>query len=93
MPTEGRRPVLLLTRDAAIPVLRRLIAVPVTRNVRGIPTEVSLDEADGMPEPCAISLDNIRVVDKSLLTSKVTYLGLDRMAEVCSALTIAVDCQ
>lgn len=93
MPTEGRRPVLLLTRDAAIPVLHRLIAVPITRNVRGIPTEVSLDEADGMPEPCAISLDNIRVVDKSLLTSKITYLGLARMAEVCSALTIAVDCR
>lgn len=92
MPTEGRRPVLVLTRDAAIPVLRRIIVIPITRNVRGLPTEVPLDEEDGMREPCAASLDNIRVADKSLLTQKISGLGFQRMVQVCSALKAAVDC-
>ena len=93
MATEGRRPVLVLTRDAAIPVLRRIVVVPITRKMRGIPTEVILDEDDGMTEPCAASLDNIRVADRSLLTEKLTALSFEKLQRVCDALHIAVDCQ
>ncbi|MGI8425107.1 MAG: type II toxin-antitoxin system PemK/MazF family toxin [Actinomycetota bacterium] len=92
MPTEGRRPVLILTRDAAIPILRRIVVVPITRTIRGVPTEVPLDEEDGMRERCAASLDNIRVADRSLLTQKITDLRFRRMMEICAALKIAVDC-
>lgn len=92
MPAEGRRPVLVMTRDAAIPILRRIIVVPITRRVRGIPTEVLLDEDDGMREPCAASLDNIRVADRSLLTERITSLGAVRLRQVCSALKVAIDC-
>ena len=49
-PEVGRRPHLILTRDAAVPVLGALLAVPATRTVRGIASEVELGPEDGMPD-------------------------------------------
>jgi len=92
VPDGGRRPALVLTRSAAIPVLSRVLVVPATRTVRRIPTTVLLDADDGMPEPCALTLDNIRLVPKSGFGSRITRLSRERMAEVCTALRVAVGC-
>jgi len=46
------RPWLILTRDEAIEVLDKLLAVPATTTIRGIPTEVPLGREDGMPSEC-----------------------------------------
>ena len=73
-PRAGRRPFLVLTRDEAIPVMNQLIAVPATRTVRGIPTEIPLDESDGMPAACVLILDNVAVIRKALCTRLVTRL-------------------
>ena len=91
-PDAGRRPFLILTREAAIPVLQRVVAVPATRTIRGAPTEVLLDEDDGMPARCALSFDNVTTVPKTLLTERICRLGLDRLAEVCRTLGIATGC-
>ena len=88
----GRRPYLVMTRDAAIGVLNRVVAVPLTRTIRDIPTEVPLDRHDGLPQDCAANLDNIRVVPIGDLTERVCTLGPERLAQVCEALTIAIDC-
>ena len=60
-PEAGRRPACVLTRQAAIPVLTSVLVAPATRTVRGIPTEVALTRDDGMPEDCALTLDNVTV--------------------------------
>jgi mRNA interferase MazF len=91
-PDAGRRPFLVLTRQAAIPVLTSVLAVPATRTIRGIPTEVVLDESEGMPENCALSLDNVTVVPKELFRSRITRLSIERMSEVCRALALASGC-
>lgn len=65
---------------------------PATRTVRGIPTEVELDRADGMPEPCALTLDNLICVRKALLVERITRLAPARMAELCEALGVATAC-
>ena len=91
-PVGGRRPVCVLTRQEAIPVLTSLIVVPATRTLRGIPTELTLDESDGMPAPCALSLDNLRVVRKGLLTERITRLAPQRLDELCRALAAATGC-
>lgn len=88
----GRRPYLVMTRDAAIEVLDRVIAVPLTRTIRNIPTEVHLDRHDGVPDECAASLDNIGVVPTGDLTERICTLTPDRLEQVCDALSIAVDC-
>lgn len=91
-PDAGRRPFLVLTRQAAIPVLSALLSVPATRTIRQIPTEVVLDRGDGMPEECALSLDNLSLIPKELFRSRITRLSVDRLSEVCRALGLASGC-
>lgn len=91
-PELPARPYLVLTRDDAIPVLNQILAVPATRTIRGIPTEVALDEADGMPERCVLTLDNVATIRRSLCTQRITVLDVRRMHEVCEALRRATAC-
>ncbi len=91
-PEWGRRPVLVLTRDAAIPVLKRVTVASITRRLRDLPTEVVLDRDDGMPTRCAVSLDNLAEAWKAMLTEHVTTLSPERMRQVCRALRIALGC-
>ncbi|HEX9122043.1 MAG TPA: type II toxin-antitoxin system PemK/MazF family toxin [Actinomycetota bacterium] len=91
-PDLGRRPACILTRNAAIPVLRALLVAPATRTIHGIPTEVLLGPEDGMPEECALSLDNVAVVPRSMLVERITALSPIRLEEVCRSLDIAAGC-
>ncbi|OWY60461.1 hypothetical protein B7486_69065 [cyanobacterium TDX16] len=88
----GRRPYLVLTRTEAVPVLNQVLAVPATRTVRGIPTEVPLDEGDGMPQSCVLTLDNISLIRPTRCSERITVLSPARMAEVCEALHRATAC-
>lgn len=92
MPEVGRRPACILTRNAAIPVLRSLLVAPATRRIRRIPTEVLLGPEDGMPEECALSLDNVTIVPKALLVERIAALPAHRLEEVCRALQVATGC-
>lgn len=92
LPTAGRRPGCILTRQAAIPVLNALLVVPATTHVRGIPTEVALGPDDGMPKECALSLDNLQPIPRALLTERITTLGPDKLAAVCEALRHMAGC-
>jgi mRNA interferase MazF len=91
-PDVGRRPFLVLTRQAAIPALHFVLAVPATRTVRQIPTEVELGPEDGMPQVCALSLDNLTIVPKELFRERITRLSLERLNQVCRALALASGC-
>ena len=91
-PDAGRRPACVLTREAAIPVLNAVLVAPATRTVRGIPTEVALDHADGMPDKCALSFDNLTTVPKALLTARITALPEARLRDLCAALRSATAC-
>jgi mRNA interferase MazF len=90
---EGRRPVLVLTRDEAIPRVQNIVVALVTRTIRGIDTEVEIGPADGMPVECAASLDNLRTIPQALLTDPITRLTDARMDEICRALRRAVSCR
>ena len=91
-PRTGRRPFLILTRSEALPVLTQVLGVPATRTIRGIPTEVALDEADGMPARCCLTLDNITSIRAALCTERITSLPEYRLREVCNALSAATAC-
>ncbi len=62
---DKRRPVLILTRNSAIPFLTSLTIAPITSTIRSIPTEVVLSQADGLFTDCAVNLDNIQTVHES----------------------------
>lgn len=82
----------MLTRAEAIPVLRQLIVAPLTKTIRGIPTEVRLGKDDGMQGECVISFDNVQATSRRLLSDPITSLSGARMHEVCRALAIATGC-
>jgi mRNA interferase MazF len=87
-----RRPVLVVTRSEAIPVLTKLVVAPVTRTVRGIPTEISLGPEQGLAEPCAASFDNLQTFPRKLLTRRMGRLSADQTHEICRAVTRMTDC-
>lgn len=92
VPGLGRRPALVLTRDMAIPVLSRVLVALLTTNVRGIPSEVVVEDENGLPRPSVVSLDNILTVPKAALRRNICLLSASRMDEVCAALHFAAGC-
>ncbi len=92
LPDEDRRPGCILTRSAAIPVLNSVLIAPATRTRRNIPTQVNLDVDEGMPYPCALSLDNVITVPKTLIAERITSLGPAKLIALCRALNTAVNC-
>lgn len=89
----GRRPVVVLSRDMAIPRLRRAVIAPCTTNIRGLSSEVVLNpEDDPVPRPSAVNLDSVESVSVSVLVERLGRLSDARMREVCSALGVAVGC-
>lgn len=94
LPDIGRRPIVVLTRDAAIPRLRRVIVAPCTTTIRGLPSEVVLDPGvDPVPRVMAVNLDSVESVPTGVVVDRLGRLGDDRMREVCLALSVAVDCR
>jgi mRNA interferase MazF len=90
----GRRPVVVLTRDAAIPRLRRALIGPCTTTIRGIPTEVLLEPGeDPVPLTSVVNLDSVESVSLGSLVERLGRLSDGRMRQVCEALEIAVACE
>ncbi len=88
---DKRRPVLVVTRSEAIPVLTWIVVAPVTRTMRGIPTEIALDAEHGLDVPCAASFDNLQPIRKTFLTRQIGSLPLQRR-EICRAVAALADC-
>ncbi len=93
LPEIGRRPVVVLSRDAAIPRLRRALVAPCTTTVRGLASEVVLEpDHDPVPRRSSINLDSVESVSVAVLVERVGRLSDNRMREVCAALDVAVEC-
>ena len=93
-PEIGRRPVVVLSRDAAIPRLRRALIAPCTTTIRGLASEVTLEpDEDPVPRRSAVNLDSVESVAVGLLVERIGRLSDSRMREVCAALEVATDCR
>lgn len=89
----GRRPVVVLSRDVAIPRHRRALVAPCTTTIRGLVSEVILEtDDDPVPRRCAVNLDSVESVSLAVLVERIGRLGDTRMRQVCAALAVAVDC-
>ena len=87
----GRRPVVLLSRDAAYGVRTSVTVGMVTRTIRAIPVEVPLGPEDGMPEQCVVNLDDIITIPKARLAERITTLSPQKMTAVDRAIIFALD--
>jgi mRNA interferase MazF len=90
----GRRPVVVLSRDAAIPRLRRVLVAPCTTTIRALASEVVLEpDDDPIPRRSAVNLDSVESVSTGVLVERLGRLADARLREICRALAVAVDCQ
>ncbi len=91
-PPGKNRPVVVLTRDSALAYLSTATVAPLTSTIRGVPSEVALDEDDGLKKPCAVNLHNAVTVSQQRLGKRVARLTSGRMRQVCAALRFSLGC-
>jgi mRNA interferase MazF len=93
LPEIRRRPVVVLSRDVAIPRLGRALVAPCTTTIRGLASEVVLEpDEDPIVRRSAVNLDSVESVSIAMLVERLGRLSDQRMREVCAALEVAVDC-
>ena len=91
-PPDKKRPVLVLTRNSAIGYLSTATVALITSTIRGVPSEVVLDDEDGMKAACAVNLHNAVTVSQGRLGKRIAQLRSSRMAEICAALRFSLGC-
>jgi len=93
MAAVGRRPVVVLSRDAVIARHRRALVAPCTTTIRGLFSEVVLEPGeDPVPRRSAVNLDSVESVSIAILVGRLGRVRDTRMREICAALAVAVDC-
>lgn len=90
-PDEKGRPFLIVSRDTANEVMQRVLVAPVTRRVRGLPSEVPLGADEGLAVESVASFDNLRPFPKAMLVRRLGALG-PRLQEICRAAAATLDC-
>jgi mRNA interferase MazF len=91
-PPDKKRPVVVLTRNSAITYLSTVTVAPITSTIRGVPSEVALNEEDGMKSPCAVNLHNAVTISQDRLGRRMAKLSSSRMREICAALHFSLGC-
>jgi mRNA interferase MazF len=87
---DRRRPVLVLTRHEVLAHLSSVTVAPITRTIRGIPSEVPIGTECGLKDASAINLDNVATVPKAGLRSFVGSVSPEVLAQVREALLFAL---
>lgn len=89
---EEGRPFLVVSRDAANHVMRRVLVAPVSTRIRSVPSELPLGAAEGLPHPSVASFDNLRPFPKSMLTRRLGALDAARGHLICTVAAATLDC-
>jgi mRNA interferase MazF len=87
---DKRRPVLILTRTAAIPYLGDVTVAPITSTLRVSPSQVRLAQGRDMPRECVINLDRLTTVSQRDIGPVIVTLRADQMERVRLALLFAL---
>ncbi|GMU63215.1 MAG: hypothetical protein AMXMBFR34_49780 [Myxococcaceae bacterium] len=90
--SDRRRPVVVVARQDAVDLLPAILVAPVTSSIRGLPSEVVLDERAGLKHPSAVTLDALQCVEKSRLRQHLGTVPPAAMRALCRALAVAVGC-
>ena len=88
---DKKRPVLIPTRNSALEFLGEVTVAPITSNIRDIPSEVLLTNADGMSRDCVVNLDHLQTVSRGKIGSLITTLSAAKMQQVQSSLMFALE--
>lgn len=89
---DRKRPVVVLTRDSALAYLSTATVAPIAAAIRGVPSEVILNEDDGMAAACAVNLHGAITVSQDRLGARMARLSATRMREISTALIFSLGC-
>jgi mRNA interferase MazF len=80
----------LVSRDEAYAVRALVTVAPVTTRTRGIPVEIALGKAEGLPRDCVANVDSVTTVAKSCLEARAGTLSEEKVAVLDRALRFAL---
>jgi mRNA interferase MazF len=87
----GRRPVLIVSRDATLAVRSRVTVALVTRTIRGIRSEVALGRAHGLRVASVVNCDNLQTIPKAAIGPRpLGKLPVPELAQLDRALRFAL---
>jgi mRNA interferase MazF len=90
VPGVGRHPVVVVTRDSAIPLITSVVCVLVTSTFRGHVAEVEVGPTEGLDRSSAVNCDNVFTLPKRVLTRRRGTLGPAKVVELDRALMISL---
>lgn len=85
------RPAVVLTRDVAIPYLSNVTVAPIFTKVRGLKTEIVVDERNGLDHESAVNVDNLQTVPVTSVLDHIGFLTFRQKRELAAAIVIAFD--
>jgi mRNA interferase MazF len=88
---DKTRPVLVLTREAVRPYLKRVTVAPITSTIRGLSTEVRVGRANGLDHDSVVSCDNVVTVPAAALGRHLGYLLPAQEPALTEAILAAYD--
>ena len=87
----GTRPVLLVTRTAAIGVRTAITVAPITRTIREIASEVPLGREHGLRRRSVANCDSLQTIPKDVLRRRrLGRLSTDELPALDRALRFAL---
>lgn len=89
---DKRRPVLVISRQSVIPLIRTVMVAPITTTAHGVPSEVEVGVDEGLKASSVVNLDHVQTVEQGSLRHYVGSLNSRKMDEVCQALARATGC-
>jgi len=89
----GFRPVEVVSRSDPQEHRLNVIIAEITRVIRSVPSEIPLDQSDGMPVECVINTDNLHTIPRSHLRLLATVLSGDRLFQLDNALRYSLGMQ
>jgi mRNA interferase MazF len=90
IPGIGVHPVVIVTRDTAIPLLSSLVCVLITSSFHGHVAEVSVGQPQGLDHDSAANCDNIFTLPAHVLSRPRGHLDTAKLSELDAALIIAL---
>ncbi len=91
LPGVGDHPVVVVTRDVAIPVLSAVTVVLVTSTIRGHRAEVPLGREQGLDHESVANCDQVFTLSKGRLGTRRGQLGPAATAQINAALMLALE--
>jgi len=90
-PDDRGRPVLVISRNEANLVMRRVTVAPVTRTIRSAPSQLPLGRDEGLPAESVANFDDLSSIPKAMLVRRLGHLG-PRSSELCERLRAMAAC-